>query len=197
MHLVQPAGKLTPSGAADQPLEGNLNQVHFPESTVYTSPISLLSGFCLTGSLNGVDVSMLVNTAAAVLLLQLDVWEQIMVSNPVVLQPCTTLRLLGAGGEPLTVHGRAQVSLKLGSNCFLINTVVVSSLTSQAILGLDFLVDQQASISLPNRTLQLKEAGCNIPLEVPPIVGDPITKCYLSSGSTYNVPVCLTRWFSV
>ena len=111
-----------------------------------------------------------------------------MVSNPVVLQPCATLQLLGAGGETLTVHGRAQVSLKLGSNCFLINTVVVSSLTSQAILGLDCLVDQQATISLANRTLQLKEGGCDIPLEGQPIVGDPITKRYISSASTVEIP---------
>ena len=122
-------------------------------------------------------------------LLRLDVWEQIVVSNPVVLQPCATMQLLGAGGEPLTVHGWAQVSLKLGSNCFLINKVVVSSLTSQAILGLDFLVDQQATISLTNRTLQLKEGGCDIPLEAPPIAGDdPIAKCYICSASTDEIP---------
>ena len=111
-----------------------------------------------------------------------------MVSNPVVLQPCATMRLLGAGGELLTVHGRAQVSLKLGSNSFLINKVVVSSLTSQIILGLDFLADQQATISLTNRTLQLKEGGCDIPLEAPLIASDPIAKCYICSASTDEIP---------
>ena len=139
-------GKLTPSGAADRPPEGDFSQVYSPEHITYTSPVSLLSGFRLTASLNGVGVSMLVDTGSAVSLLRLDVWKRIMAQNPGSLEPCPALRLLGAGGEPLSVHGRAYTTLLLGTKRFPLNMVVVDPLTSPAILGLDFLMDQQANI---------------------------------------------------
>ena len=99
-----------------------------------------------------------------------------MAQNPGSLEPCPALRLLGAGGEPLSVHGRAYTTLLLGTKSFPLNMVVVDPLTSPAILGLDFLVDQQATISFSDRTLQLKEEGCKFALEEPPTYGGPATK---------------------
>ena len=116
----------------------------------------------------GPAVSMLIDTEAAATLLRLDVWEQIVAHNQLPLEPCPSLRLLGAGGQPLTVHGHCKITLGLGSNTFVVDAVVVNPLTSQAILGLNFLVEQRATIDLPNRTLRLGERWCNIPLEDPP-----------------------------
>jgi transposase InsO family protein len=45
--------------------------------------------------------------------------------------------------------------------------VVVSPLTSEAILGLDFLQAQQAVVDLGNKTLSLRESGCSIPFDTP------------------------------
>ena len=183
---MEAAGKLTSSGAKDQSPEDDLSQVQRFEHSAYASP-ACLSGFRLTGSLNGIAVSMLVDTGSAATLLRLDVWEQIVTRNPLPLTPCPSLRLLGAGGEPLTVHGRSQITLGLGSNTFVVDAVVVNPLTSQAILGLDFLVEQRATIDLPNRTLRLGERGCNIPLEYPSS----------SSGLATTLPVCSTATVDV
>ena len=128
---------------------------------------------------------MLVDTGSAVSLLRLDVWKRIMAGS---LAPCPTLRLLGAGGEPLSVHGRAYTTLLLGTKSFPLNMVVVDPLTSPAILGLDFLMDQQATISFSDRTLQLKEEGCKFALEEPPTHGGPATKLTVRSAATVEVP---------
>ena len=156
--LLEAAGKLTPSGAKDRLLEDDFSQVQrFEYHSAYASP-ACPSGFHLTGSLNWVAVSMLVDTGAAATLLRLDVWEQIVTCNPLPLEPCPSMRLLGAGGEPLTVHGRSHITLGIGSNFFVVDAVVVNPLTSQAILGLNFVVEQRATIDQPNRILHLERA---------------------------------------
>ena len=109
------AGKLITSGATDRPPEGEHSEVQTPESTIYTLPVSPSSGFRLSGLVNGVGISLLVDTGAAVTLLRLDAWEQVVAQDPVSLEPWPTVRLLGAGGVPLTVHGCAKVILGLGS----------------------------------------------------------------------------------
>ena len=155
--LLKAAEKLTPTGAKDRSTEDDFSQVQRFKHSAYASP-ACRSGFRLTGSLNGVAVSMLVDTGAAATLLRLDVWEQIVTCNPLPLEPCPSMRLLGAGGEPLTVHGRSHITLGIGSNLFVVDAVVVNPLTSQAILGLNFVVEQRATIDQPNRILHLERA---------------------------------------
>ena len=152
--LLKAAEKLAPTGAKDRSPEDDFSQVQRFEHSAYASP-ACRSGF---GSLNGVAVSMLVDTGAAATLLRLDVWQQIVTCNPLPLEPCPSMRLLGAGGEPLTVHGRSHITLGIGSNLFVVDVVVVTPLTSQAILGLNFVVEQRATIDQPNRTLHLERA---------------------------------------
>ena len=182
--LLEAAGKLTPSGAKERLLEDDFSQVQrFEYHSAYASP-PCPSGFHLTGSLNWVAVSMLVDTGAAATLLRLDVWEQIVAHHKLPLEPCPSLRLLIAGGEPLTVHSHCKTTLGLGSNTFVIDAVMVNPLASQAILGLNFLVEQRATIDLPNCTLRLGERGYNIPLEDPSPPSGLTTKLPVRSTAT-------------
>ena len=64
-------------------------------------------------------------------------------------------------------NGSARVELDLEGEKFTTEIVVVSHLTSEAILGLDFLQGQQASIDLATKTLSLKGGGCALPLRDP------------------------------
>ena len=57
--------------------------------------------------------------------------------------------MVSAGGTPLTIHGSASIELELEGEPFSTDVVVVSPLTSEAILGLNFLQEQQATIDLP------------------------------------------------
>ena len=60
-----------------------------------------------------------------------------------------------------------NVKLELEGEEFTVDTVVVSPLTSEAILGLDFLQEQQALIDLASKRLSLRSKGCIIPLTDP------------------------------
>ena len=93
---------------------------------------------------NGVSFTLLVDTGAAVTLLREDVWTQI-AAHPGDLKPWSGASQISAGGAPLTIHWSACVSLELEGRKFLTDLVVVSSLTFQAIQGIDFLLAQQAT----------------------------------------------------
>ena len=131
------------------------------------SPIT--GGYRLPGCVNGVDITLLLDTGAAVTLLRQDVWAKVAASpdSPAQLGSWTGASLVSAGGTPLTVHGCACLALNLGGKIFPTNFVVVSPLTSEAILGIDFLQAQQAKIDLGEKTVCLRESGCNIRLDSP------------------------------
>ena len=131
---------------------------------------------------------MLVDTGAAVTLLRMDMWEQVVAWDSTPLEPCPTLKIIGAGGEPLTVHGRAHLTFELGPVSFPVEAIVVHPLTSPAILGLDFLLQQQATIDLPNQTLHLKERGCDIALQQPALLGDGPREFPVQVAATVEVP---------
>ena len=149
----------------DRPLEVNPSKVQTPETIVYASPVMPMSGYRLSGLVDGIDVSLLLDTGAAATLLRADTWSQVAAKTQRSLQPWSMARLVSADGAPLTVHGCARIDLILGPEKFVTEVVVVGPLPSEAILGLDFLIDQQASINLSNKTLHLRERGCDILLQ--------------------------------
>ena len=106
-------------------------------------------------------------------LLREGTWTRISAESPQELRPWSTLKLVSAGGTPLTIYGSARVELDLEGEKFTTEVVVVSPLTSEAILGLDFLQEQQASINLAARTLSLKGGGRVLPLRDPAYVPPP------------------------
>ena len=132
------------------------------QTHITVSPVT--GGYRLASSINGTHVDVLVDTGAAVTLLREDIWRQLM-AQPSDLKPWPGAALVSAGGAPLTVHGCVCVDLVLGGKKFETEMVVVSPLTSEAILGIDFLQRQQATIDLGRKRIQLKESGCDIPLD--------------------------------
>ena len=79
-----------------------------PETIVYASPVMPMSGYRLSGSVDGVDISLLLDTGAAVTLLRADTWSQVATKTQQGLQPWSMARLVSAGGTPLTVQGRRK-----------------------------------------------------------------------------------------
>ena len=66
--------------------------------------------------------------------------------------------------------------------------VVVSPLTSEAILGIDFLQAQQAMIDLGRGTLQLRQSGCDILLDAPTHTKSSIDTQQVCMSSTVEIP---------
>ena len=87
----------------------------------------------MSGSINGVDVSLLLDTGAVVTLLRDDTCLQVIANKPQHLWPWSSISLVSAA---LTVCGCATVELELKGKKCSTEIVVVSPLTSE---GIDFL----------------------------------------------------------
>lgn len=114
-------------------------------------------------------MSLLVDTGAAVTLIRKETWDRIPRADrePPRLTPCTTLGLVGADGSPLQPFGSALVMLTLGGTTMPVEAVVVDSLTSEKILGLDFLRQQKAMVDLVSEQITLHKQDLSIPLHMP------------------------------
>ena len=95
---------------------------------VHSSSVILTVGHRLSRSVDGVDLSLLLDTGSAVTLLHKDVWVQISREKRPALRPWLTVKLVTAGGVSLMVHGCTSVKLRLGQETFESEVVVVSPL---------------------------------------------------------------------
>ena len=95
-------------------------------------------GYRISGKVNGVSASFLVDTGAAVTLIRDDICQQTQIANNR-LEPWTGHRLLRVDGSPLQIHGRTEAELDLGGHLFTTDVVNAACLSTKAILGLDFL----------------------------------------------------------
>ena len=76
------------------------------------------------------------------------------------LEPGVEQRLVGVDGTPFAVHGSTHVDLELDGTVLKQRALIVDSLVSESILGLDFL--QENGIDLVKRCLQLAKSGVSI-----------------------------------
>ena len=148
---------------------------------------TIAGGYRIPGSINGTEVTLLLDTGAAVTLLRHDVWTSITAKLPD-LKAWSGATLVSAGGNPLTIHGCMCMALELGGKTFQTDFVVVSPLTSEAIIGIDFLQAQQAMIDMGQGVLCLRESGCNISLDTPTSVELLPTAYPVRASSTVEVP---------
>ena len=118
-------------------------------------------------TINGVWAPFLLDTGAAVTLLRKDTWDHVNLDNWQSLWSYSAVQLVGVDGSPLTIHGSATVDLHLDGHSITTDAVVVSPLTAEAILGLDFLHEHQAHIDLPNHQVYLAQRGIFLPLQAP------------------------------
>lgn len=138
-------------------------KVHY--NKVPVSPINPTSGFQMDCTINGVWTPFLLDTGAAVTLLRKDTWDHVNLDNQQSLQLYSMVQLVGVDGSLLTVHRSLTVNLHLDGHRRTTNVVVVSPLTSEAILVFDFLQEHQAHIDLPNHWVYLAQRGISLPLQ--------------------------------
>ena len=77
-------------------------------------------------------------------------------------------RLVNVNGSLLRVHGQGRVDLDIAGEKLEVDVVMVSPLTVDAILGLNFLQRHRATIDIGKRQLRLKDSGSTIPLSASP-----------------------------
>ena len=143
--------------AVSQRPEGNENKAQL-------IGISTLSHtFTVTGQLGQGTASLIVDTGAGITLLRRDVWKGDLNGK---LLPWYGCKLVGANGGTLNVVGMVRaMQLGLGGKMFAVDTVIVESLTSEGILGLDFLEKYECIIDAANGVLTLGDSGLHIQLQ--------------------------------
>ena len=115
-------------------------------------------GYRLRGTVNGTPTAFLVDTGAAVTLVRDDVWQQTATASKQ-LEPWTGCRLLSVDGSPLHIRGQTTAELEFEGKQFTTRVVIAASLSTEAIIGLDFLEHIQATIDLVNEKIILPNDG--------------------------------------
>ena len=104
--------------------------------------------------MNGHNTSFLVDTGAAVTLMRKDTWDQVN-DGVAELEPWKERQLVGVDGTPLQVYGQACVEIVLDGTNYPSAIVVVGPLTTNAILGLDFMRAHKVSIDLGRAEMRI------------------------------------------
>lgn len=128
---------------------------HFLPFTI--SLVTPTGGYSIKGHMNGMPTSFLVDTGAAVTLVQEETWDRIKQHLEGDLRPWGGKELVSVDGTPLQVYGSATVEIVLESTQFLLsNIIVVSPLTTSVILGVDFLRRHRVRVDLGKGQLQFE-----------------------------------------
>ena len=96
------------------------------------------SSFSVAASINDVPVTFLLDTGSALTILRKSIWDRCKQPDDK-LEPRNQKSLVGAEGTTLRVYGSACVQWKVDGKEFSHVVAVVDPLTTEAILGLDFL----------------------------------------------------------
>ena len=100
-----------------------------------------------------VPLNFIVDTGAAVTLIINDVWRQLASNQE--LSPWQGPRLVGVDGSPVESQGSVTVPITIGDTTFQTRVVVASSISVEAILGLDFLESNRCVVDAGNRILEI------------------------------------------
>lgn len=112
-----------------------------------------------------VSSSLLIDTGAAVSLLRRDVFDKLE-PKPTV-QLWSGPQLSGVEGTHLQVYGCCLVSLNFSGEVFEWSMLIVDSLTSEGIIGLDFLEYHSCTINTATRCLHFGKNNMSFPLYCP------------------------------
>ena len=159
-------------------------QERFELKSLYIYPITLVGCFYMPGEVGGEHISFLLDTSAAVTLIDSDVWRQVNAKQPTKLQPWSYQKLVGVDGSLL----RSEVHVTVVTQGKVLETqaLAVSPLTSEGILGLDFLKKHQATIDMKNRQLLL--GSCNCTHSLVEARTPPIAKPTVCAITTISIP---------
>ena len=158
---------MTLSGSG-HPLEGIHHETHVSGNhspTIKISPINATDTLTVDVQLFGHTFSFLVDTGAAVSLIQASTWKRC-VPDSQILEP-STQRLVSVTGAPLQVAGTTTIVLNVQGMSFEAKVLIVEGLTTDGILGLDFLQFHKCSINIHKRCLYFSGLRVQIPLSSP------------------------------
>ena len=159
-------------GAKGRACKGLPNKVPIELLTTAYTINCTFSPYSICGDIQKTPVNFLLDTGSPVSLLNGSVWEKIK-SPGSVLHPWTGSALIGVGGQHLQIQGTAEVQVQVAGQPFPIRMLIVDNLSTEAILGLDFMEANQCSLAVGERLLHIP--SCKYPIPV--------------NGNCHNPPV--------
>ena len=134
------------------------------QTCIPVSPITSNTTYKVAATIHGSLVSFTLDTGAAVTLICKDVWDSVK-STDHRLEMWNGQNLIGVEGTPLQVHGYTKTTIQLAGEQFHVRVIVVDSLTTEAILGMDFLEANDCSIDIGKKQLLFPKLKLSIPLK--------------------------------
>lgn len=134
----------------------------------------------VNGLVNGVQLSMLVDTGAGRTLISADKFEKVCGHSN--LRP-SSVRLTLPGGSPMPVMGESRLRIRLSSESFSFDVLVVDGLQYDALMGADFICSYGFVVDLRRKSLYSDHALCStqtICFESARLVNDPLTTALCS-----------------
>ena len=124
--------------------------------------VSVVSGhsYYLHAEINDRRVSFLVDTGSAFTILRRDAWEKASPEDKK-LDYCGK-SFVSVDGSHLAVHGSCVVPVSIDGKVFNQRVYVMSGITTEALLGLDFLESHQCSFDAGKKTLSFTECGTKV-----------------------------------
>ena len=130
----------------------------------FVSPISSTVAYKISTLINNLPVSFVLDTGAAVTILHRETWEKIKMPKSQ-LTTWTGQNLIGVEGTPLQVLGCSEIPVEIEGKTFSMKVIVVSSLTAEAIMGMDFLEANNCKIDLKQKALCFPDRNLCVPLK--------------------------------
>ena len=167
----QAPGKWLAPSAESQTLEGQgtMAQSSNSSSTPYLPLFSVTPtpAYRVNGFVNKIPATLLLDTGAAVTLLQGAMWQRIRTE----LKPWSGTKLIEPDGTAIAVQGTTTVTIMVGEGSFMADVVVVDGLIAEVLLGLDFLEQHNCTIQAGERLLTLNNGKIVISLSGSDTVG--------------------------
>ena len=113
-----------------------------PEANIVT--ISSENSYFLPASINQQRIDLLVDTGSSFSILRKDTWDRLFPHG----EPLTPSKraFVGVDGKRLNVQGSCQIQIVICGKTFTLEVYVIDAITTEAIVGLDFLVKNHACI---------------------------------------------------
>ena len=146
------SGKLDTLDTNGRVYEGNITNKATVTNHVTFSSITGSSTYRVRGTVNDCPVTFIVDTGAAFTLLRADSWRKIN-STGVPLDSWNGPKLVSVNGTSLCVLGQKTLSLRIGEKIFDTRMIITDSMTTDSILGMDFLESHSCLVDLGSKTL--------------------------------------------
>ena len=129
---------------------------------------SVTTDYHLQGTIEGIPARFLVDTGATTSVLNKNIWTRMNQQNKCPLREVTDKKLVGVEGSPLQVLGVACFNVAFEQQQFNVYFPVADSLTTEAILGRDFLRDNHCVIDVGRNLIKFETAGITLKLTCVP-----------------------------